>query len=171
MKTSGGRRKKTTRRRKDSSSFLARVQPRKTMDFSLLQPTQLPFPLYKHAILFWLCRDSQMAYHVCKSRIEIHCWSWINPSLLKKYLACYLLQVNSDSTLLSNVFLSIFFSFPLYFIAAACAFKKEKIRSKKSGNRTKNFLVILSNSISSLLQKTSLVIWWNLILQMQEEIV
>ena len=95
MKTAGGRRKKkTTRKKKDSSSFLERVQPRKTMDFSLLQPSQLPFPLYKHAILFWLCRDSQMAYHVCKSRIEIHCWSWINPSLLKKYLACYLLQVN-----------------------------------------------------------------------------
>ena len=93
VKTAGGRRK-PTRKKKDFSSFLARVQPWKTMGFSFLPPSQLPLPLYKNAILFWLCGDSQVAYHVCKSRIEIHCWSWINPSLLKKYLACSLLQVN-----------------------------------------------------------------------------
>ena len=95
--------------------------------------SQLPLPLYKHAILFWLCRYSQVAYHVCKSRIEIHCWSWINPSLLKKYLACYLLQVNKGQYgPFQCVSLSLFLlSFLLHHWSLCLQEKKKKNISKK----------------------------------------
>ena len=35
------------------------------------------------------------ALHGCRPQIAILCWSWIKPSLLEKYVAVYLFQVNS----------------------------------------------------------------------------
>ena len=60
----------------------------------LLQPCQLPFPLYKRVLLPLLCGDLYVACHGCRSQITILCWSRINPSLLERYLTVHLFQVS-----------------------------------------------------------------------------
>ena len=46
----------------------------------LLQPSTLPFPLFKRVILIfpWSWRDSQVAHHDCRPQIAILSWSNIN---------------------------------------------------------------------------------------------
>ena len=40
----------------------------------LLQPSQLPFPLYKNGLLPLTCKDLHMAFHGCKPQIAILYW-------------------------------------------------------------------------------------------------
>lgn len=49
----------------------------------LLEPFQLPFPLYKGVFSIFV-RDVHMACHGCRPRIKILCWSQIDPFLLGK---------------------------------------------------------------------------------------
>ena len=71
------------------SSFLGRTQPMKSHGLCLPRPCQPPFLLYKSALL-----PLRVAPHGCRPQIAILCWSQINPSLLEKYLAVCLFQVN-----------------------------------------------------------------------------
>ena len=60
----------------------------------LLQSSQLPFPFIKGGLSPLLSGDLHVAHHVCRPWIAILCWSQINSSLLKKYMAVNLFQVN-----------------------------------------------------------------------------
>ena len=88
---------KPSRKKKDSSFFLAGTRLMKSYDLFYSGPLNFLLPSIKEFSFscpaktwMWLT----MAHHGCRCQIVIICWSPMYPSLLEKYLAVYLLQVN-----------------------------------------------------------------------------
>lgn len=62
--------------------------------FTIVIPSQLPFPPYKNIFLLLLCKNLYWAHHGCRLWALILCWSQTNLSLLGKYMAvCFRLTV------------------------------------------------------------------------------
>ena len=79
--------------RRKTSAFLATTQPIKSHGLSASIPLPL-FPLYERVLLPLPFGDLHVFHCGFRSQTALLCWSQINPSLLKKYLAVYLFQVN-----------------------------------------------------------------------------
>ena len=82
------------KRKKKVSSLLEGLSSEKPWTFCSLEPSQLPFPLYKRVLLHLFCRNLHMAHHDFSPLIAIFCWSEMSPSLPEKYMAICLFQVN-----------------------------------------------------------------------------
>ena len=83
--TSATREANTTeskRKKKESSYFLARTGPAKS---HWMIASQFHFPLCRRVLFPFLCKALRLVHHGCILNCNL-CWSWINLSLLEKYL-------------------------------------------------------------------------------------